>query len=132
MSYLTMNSILAEVDMLNAGGYYRYIGSLTTPPCTEGIIWSIFRTKIKISARQVNGCFFKFLFIVIRKSKAIMLSYLSIKNESNVNRFLIKVLFIKNSNEFPFQMVFGLVTRYSLNQEFWFEILKSNIHSNSF
>ncbi len=102
MSYLTMNSILPEVDMLNAGGYYRYIGSLTTPPCTEGIIWSIFRTKIKISARQVNGCFFKFLFLLIRKSKAIMLSYLSIKNESNVNLFLIKVLFIEKKQSILF------------------------------
>lgn len=55
MDTFNISSILPDVDLLNADGYYRYIGSLTTPPCTEGIIWSIFRTKINISEWQVNN-----------------------------------------------------------------------------
>lgn len=26
--------------------YYRYMGSLTVPPCTEGVIWTIHRKVI--------------------------------------------------------------------------------------
>ena len=33
--------------------YYRYKGSLTTPPCTQGIIWNVFAQTINISHGQV-------------------------------------------------------------------------------
>ncbi|XP_050502294.1 putative carbonic anhydrase 3 [Diabrotica virgifera virgifera] len=35
-------------------GYYRYDGSLTTPNCTEGIIWTVLTNTIPISKEQVK------------------------------------------------------------------------------
>lgn len=32
---------------------FRYKGSLTTPPCSENVIWSIFETPIEMSKEQI-------------------------------------------------------------------------------
>jgi carbonic anhydrase len=33
--------------------FYRYNGSLTTPPCSEGVLWSVMSTPIEMSAEQI-------------------------------------------------------------------------------
>lgn len=32
--------------------YYRYAGSLTTPPCTQGLDWVVFKSPVALSADQ--------------------------------------------------------------------------------
>lgn len=41
-------------DLLPEGHtYYRYSGSLTTPPCSEGVNWLVFKSPIEMSKAQI-------------------------------------------------------------------------------
>ena len=37
------------------GPYYVYIGSLTAPPCTEGVTWFVLKNPLEMSAEQIDA-----------------------------------------------------------------------------
>lgn len=34
--------------------YYTYMGSLTTPPCSEGVLWLVMKQPVQVSPEQIN------------------------------------------------------------------------------
>ena len=34
--------------------YYQFMGSLTTPPCSEGVLWMVLKTPVAISREQIK------------------------------------------------------------------------------
>ncbi|NWY31937.1 CAH6 anhydrase, partial [Pheucticus melanocephalus] len=51
LSSLDIQAMLPE----NLSHFYRYQGSLTTPPCSESVIWTIFHSSIVLSHTQVSA-----------------------------------------------------------------------------
>lgn len=41
------------LSFLNPSRYFRYFGSLTTPPCTENVLWTVFMDPVPITREQV-------------------------------------------------------------------------------
>ncbi|KAE8654445.1 Detected protein of unknown function [Hibiscus syriacus] len=48
-------SINPEKVGFTDSSYYRYNGSLTVPPCTEGVIWTVFQEIKQVSRGQVEA-----------------------------------------------------------------------------
>ncbi|CAG9859148.1 unnamed protein product [Phyllotreta striolata] len=60
--------VMADFMPMDKSGFYRYNGSLTTPGCDEGIIWTVFMHTLPISKSQVDG------FRMIRTSHHVQLT----------------------------------------------------------
>jgi len=45
---------IASALLPKSKDYYRFNGSLTTPPCTEGVRWLVLKTPVTISKEQVE------------------------------------------------------------------------------
>lgn len=51
-----MKTLLNARDLMPFDtGYYRYMGSLTTPPCSEGVNWYVMKTPITMSKAQISS-----------------------------------------------------------------------------
>ena len=52
---LRVGSTIDIADILpKSGGYFRYMGSLTTPPCSEGLTWTVHKQPIEASLDQIR------------------------------------------------------------------------------
>ncbi|NXE80605.1 CAH4 anhydrase, partial [Cochlearius cochlearius] len=52
MDPLPLSSLLPREEDLER--YYRYVGSLTTPDCHEGVIWTVFEKPIELNISQIS------------------------------------------------------------------------------
>lgn len=47
--------VIDPANLLPASrNYYTYMGSLTTPPCSEGVLWLVMKQPVQVSQEQIN------------------------------------------------------------------------------
>jgi len=49
------SQVKAEELMPENRDYYRFNGSLTTPPCSEGVVWLVLKEPVTVSQAQVDA-----------------------------------------------------------------------------
>ncbi|MFT5181995.1 MAG: carbonic anhydrase, partial [Alphaproteobacteria bacterium] len=52
---IARNIINARDFLPHNANYYRYMGSLTTPPCSEGVNWFVMADPIEVSREQIEA-----------------------------------------------------------------------------
>jgi len=53
---VALNTKLSAMSLLpKQKDYYRFSGSLTTPPCTEGVRWIVMKQPVSASAAQIDA-----------------------------------------------------------------------------
>ncbi|KAJ6221598.1 hypothetical protein RDWZM_000143 [Blomia tropicalis] len=50
----TARDLLPDHEIIDEVDIFRYVGSLTTPPCTEGVLWLVINAFGAISEQQMN------------------------------------------------------------------------------
>ncbi|MDQ7990643.1 MAG: carbonic anhydrase family protein, partial [Candidatus Dactylopiibacterium sp.] len=51
----TAQTPIQMADVLPAQrGYYAFMGSLTTPPCSEGVLWLVLKEPVELSREQID------------------------------------------------------------------------------
>lgn len=53
-STFRLSTLLPRAARLS--GYFRYQGSLTTPDCSETVVWTVFEEPVEIGREQVLAC----------------------------------------------------------------------------
>lgn len=53
LSDISLSSLISSEE--NMTKYYRYEGSLTTPSCTESVVWTVFEHPIPLSKEQLSA-----------------------------------------------------------------------------
>lgn len=55
-SSVTPPSAVIDLNSFLPAGrsYYTYMGSLTTPPCSEGVLWLVMKQPVQVSQEQLN------------------------------------------------------------------------------
>ena len=47
--------LMADELLPKNRAYYRFNGSLTTPPCSEGVMWLVMKTPVNTGKEQVEA-----------------------------------------------------------------------------